>query len=187
MSEEDKEFLLNLARQSIKYFLENNEILKIDEDGLPSPALKEKRATFVTLTIDENLRGCIGRLKAIKPLYQDVIENAVNSAFYDRRFRLLAPEELMKVKIEISVLTPPQKLSYQTPKELLQKLESSRDGVIIEKDFHLATYLPQVWIELPSKEEFLTSLCLKAGLKPDEWKNNALDVKIYRVEHLEEK
>ncbi|MDP2856060.1 MAG: AmmeMemoRadiSam system protein A [bacterium] len=187
MGEKDKEFLLNLARQSIKYFLENNEILKIDENGLSSPALKEKRATFVTLTINENLRGCIGRLKAIKPLYQDVIENAINSAFYDGRFKPLAPEEFLKIKIEISVLTPPQEITYRTAEELLQKLEPPRHGVIIEKDFHLATYLPQVWIELPSKEEFLTSLCLKAGLSANEWKNNTLLVKIYEVESFEEK
>jgi len=187
MGEKDKEFLLNLARQSIKYFLENNEILKIDESGLPSHALKEKRATFVTLTINENLRGCIGRLKAIKPLYQDVIENAINSAFYDGRFKPLAPEEFLKIKIEISVLTPPQEITYQTTEELLQKLEPPHHGVIIEKDFHLATYLPQVWIELPLKEEFLTSLCLKAGLSANEWKNNTLRVKIYEVESFEEK
>lgn len=188
LPEKDKKFLLSLARKSIGFFLENNSFLKLSDNEIRSlsPVLKENRATFVTLTENGYLRGCIGHLEAIQPLFEDVIENAVNAAFFDFRFPPLTKKELEKIKIEISILTPPQELKYQNPSELLNLLRPNIDGVIIQKGIYQATYLPQVWEEIPNKKEFISSLCLKAGLPVDIWEKEKLNIKIYQVESFEE-
>lgn len=182
---EEANFLLKLARESLKYFLEKGEILKKEESKIPL-SLKEKGCCFVTLKINNQLRGCVGRLYPLKPLYQDVIENAVRAGFFDSRFPPLKKEELEKVKIEISILDLPEDFSYQSPKELLNFLQEKKPGVILEKDGFLATFLPQVWEELPNPQEFLSALCLKAGLPPHLWKEEKINVKIYQVEKIEE-
>jgi len=188
LTERDKKFLLKLARESIKYYLERQDLLTVSAEELKrySPTLLEKLATFVTLTEYEQLRGCIGHLEAIEPLYQDVIENAVNAAFFDFRFLPLDKKELNLIKIEISILTKPQPLDYQTPEDLINSLRKNIDGVIIKKGPFEATYLPQVWEQIPDKEEFLSSLCVKAGLPSDIWKKEKLEVKIYQVESFKE-
>jgi AmmeMemoRadiSam system protein A len=188
LTERDKKFLLKLARESIKYYLERQDLLTVSAEELKrySPTLLEKLATFVTLTEYEQLRGCIGHLEAIEPLYQDVIENAVNAAFFDFRFLPLDKKELNLIKIEISILTKPQPLDYQTPEDLINSLRKNIDGVIIKKGPFEATYLPQVWEQIPDKEEFLGSLCVKAGLPSDIWKKEKLEVKIYQVESFKE-
>lgn len=189
LTEKEKNCLLAFARKSIEYYLKNNDLLKLSDDELKnlSEALKIKRACFVTLTENGHLRGCIGHLEPILPLYQAVIENAINAAFFDFRFLPLNHSELNKIKIEISVLTSPQPLSYKNPAELLKLLKPNVDGVIIQKEENQATYLPQVWEEIQDKEEFLSSLCLKAGLTPDAWKKENLEVRIYQVEKFKEK
>ena len=188
LTERDKKFLLKLARESIKYYLERQDLLTVSAEELKrySPTLLEKLATFITLTEYEQLRGCIGHLEAIEPLYQDVIENAVNAAFFDFRFLPLDKKELNLIKIEISILTKPQPLDYQTPEDLINSLRKNIDGVIIKKGPFEATYLPQVWEQIPDKEEFLSSLCVKAGLPSDIWKKEKLEVKIYQVESFKE-
>jgi len=188
LAERDKKFLLKLARESIKYYLDQQDLLSISPDELKrySPILLEKLATFVTLTEYEQLRGCIGHLEANQPLYQDIIENAVNAAFFDFRFLPLDKKELNIIKIEISILTKPQPLNYRTYKDLLNSLHKNIDGIIIKKDLYQATYLPQVWKQIPEKEEFLNSLCVKAGLPFDIWKKEKLEVKIYQVENFKE-
>lgn len=188
LTERDKKFLLKLARESIKYYLERQDLLTVSTEELKrySPTLLEKLATFVTLSEYEQLRGCIGHLEAIQPLYQDVIENAVNAAFFDFRFLPLDKKELNLIKIEISILTKPQPLDYQTPEDLINSLRKNIDGVIIKKGPFEATYLPQVWEQIPDKEEFLSSLCVKAGLPSDIWKKEKLEVKIYQVESFKE-
>ena len=188
LTERDKKFLLKLARESIKYYLERQDLLTVSAEELKrySPTLLEKLATFVTLTEYEQLRGCIGHLEAIEPLYQDVIENAVNAAFFDFRFLPLDKKELNLIKIEISILTKPQPLDYQTPEDLINSLRKNIDGVIIKKGPFEATYLPQVWEQIPDKEEFLSSLCVKAGLPSDIWKKEKLEVKIYQVESFKD-
>ncbi len=188
LTEKDKKFLLGLARQSIAYFLQYHKPLEIDEKELEnySPTIKQKRGCFVTLTIDNELRGCIGCFESNKPLYQTIIEMAISAAFFDYRFSPLSKEELEQIKIEISILTPPQELKYNDALDLLQKLKPLKHGVIIIKGNYQATYLPQVWEQIPGKEEFINSLCLKAGLPFDCWKKEKLDVKIYEVESFKE-
>ena len=185
INKENKKFLLELARKTIinrskKIFLTEEEINNL------SDKLKEKRGCFVTLTIKKNLRGCIGYILPVAPLYQSVIENAYNAAFTDPRFSPVRSEEIDKLNIEISVLTIPEKIQYCDKNDLLCKLNSYEDGLIIKKGFSSATFLPQVWEQLPNKEEFLTHLCLKAGLCFNEWESGSLEVEKYNVEAFEE-
>lgn len=182
----EKDYLLNLARRSIKNYLGSSQRLKISEDEVPSERLKEERACFVTLTIKEELRGCIGHILPIQELYQDVIDNAVSAAFQDPRFFPLTEEELQKVKIEISILTVPQPLPFVSPSDLLVKLQPGKDGVILKKNYQQATFLPQVWEELPKKEDFLRHLCEKAGLNSNCWQEKDLKIETYQVEAFEE-
>jgi len=187
MIQESQKFLLNLARRSLDYYFKNNKILKINENELTDLTLKEKRGIFVTLTKKGQLRGCIGHLEAIQPIYLDVIENSLSAAFNDRRFIPLQESELADIKMEISVLTKPQELKYCSLQDLLDKLIPFKNGVIIEKGKKGATYLPQVWEDLPNKEDFLNSLCEKAGLDSEEWKRGELKVYTYEVEAFAEK
>mgnify|MGYP001597960380 FL=1 len=144
----------------------------------------EKKACFVTLTISGELRGCIGSLEARQELWKDVVENARNAAFSDPRFNPLTREELKEVKIEISVLSVPEKIEYKNEKDLKNKIKGK--GVIIQKNFYSATYLPQVWEQLKNEEEFLSSLCRKARLPGNSWRNKKLDVWTYSVKSIEE-
>ena len=142
--------------------------------------------TFVTLKTEEQLRGCIGSLTSTEPLAAGICRNAINAAFQDPRFKPLTAQELGKVEIEVSILTEPQPLRYNDGKELLEKLRPHIDGVIIRLDQASATFLPQVWEQLPQPQEFLTQLCLKAGLASDAWQNSKLEVSTYQVQYFEE-
>jgi len=152
------------------------------ETSVSDNELREKRGTFVTLTKNGLLRGCIGHIEPIQEIYKDVIDNALSAAFQDPRFPPLKKEEMKDVEIEISVLTQPQGLVYTSVGDLLNKLQPLRDGVIIEKGKKGATYLPQVWEDLMEKEDFLSSLCEKASLLADEWKSGKLKVFTYQAE-----
>jgi len=182
MEQKSKKYILNLAKQAIKHFLFTGEILKIDESELIDKSLAADGACFVTLTIFGQLRGCIGHTEAIQPLYLDVIENSIAAAFDDPRFPPLTEEELEKIDIEVSVLSPAMVLSFSSPEDLLSKIRPNVDGVILQKGDYAATYLPQVWEQIKSKEEFLSSLCIKAGLSPDEWQTKDITVLTYQVE-----
>ncbi|MSU75586.1 MAG: AmmeMemoRadiSam system protein A [Candidatus Magasanikbacteria bacterium] len=188
--ESEKKILLRLARQSIEYFLDTGKKLVLGRDSsrpVPTPeSFIEPRACFVTLTKDFELRGCIGSLEAIRPLYLDVIENAYAAAFEDGRFFSVTKEELSEIHIEVSVLTPPQPLVFSSADELLNKLTVGVDGVIISKGNKSATYLPQVWDEILDKNDFLSSLCLKADLAPDDWQKPGIKVETYQVEIITE-
>ena len=111
---------------------------------------------------------------------------AINAAFRDPRFRPLQPDEVAQVKIEVSVLTEPIPLRYKGKEDLLSQLKPGVDGLIIKKGYHQATFLPQVWEQLPQKEAFLSQLCLKAGLDGDAWEKGDLEVSVYQVQAFEE-
>lgn len=176
----EKSFLLKLARKTIEQFFNSKEKLKITDAEVPFDKLKEKRAVFITLTQEDNLRGCIGCLEAERPLYQEVIDKALCAAFQDPRFFPLSREELPNIKICISILTVPKSLAYKDYNDLLQKLTPNKDGVILKKGFASATYLPKVWEELPEKGLFLSSLCEKAGLESNAWQY-PLEVATYQT------
>jgi AmmeMemoRadiSam system protein A len=185
LTEDQGKYLVALARRTIERALfEQKEPEKQDPD-LPA-IYDEERGTFVTLTIDGNLRGCIGHIIPQESLLEGIKINAVNAAFRDPRFRRLTKEEFEKIHVEISILTEPKPLSYSDGDDLLKKLRPDVDGVIIKKGFHQATFLPQVWEQLPRKEDFLSHLCLKAGLSGDAWRTGDLEVSIYQVQAFEE-
>jgi len=136
----------------------------------------------VTLTIGDNLRGCIGHITPQETLFEGIKINAINAAFRDPRFSPLSKKEWERVKIEISVLTDPEELPYEDAPDLLNKLRAGVDGVILKKGYYQATFLPQVWEQLPKKEDFLGHLCVKAGLDRDDWKKEKLEVSTYQVQ-----
>ena len=164
---DDLKVLLKLARLSILEEFEKKPLIDKDEWIKKYPFLTQKRASFVTLKKDSNLRGCIGSILPHRMLIDDIIYNAKAAAFEDPRFPPLTPEEFDKIKIEISLLTIPQKLEYEDKDDLRKKIKIGVDGVILQLANHQATFLPSVWEELPNFELFFAHLCLKAGLPGD--------------------
>jgi len=155
--------LLELARVSI--LNEFNNSFKIDKQMLLKkfPVLNEQRACFVTINLNNKLRGCIGSLVAHRSLLEDVLDNAHGSAFSDLRFNRLTYEEFNDINIEISVLTPAIKLPYENVEDLKNKIKVGVHGVILELEGKRATFLPQVWEQIPSFDNFFTQLSKKAG------------------------
>ena len=133
------------------------------------PELREMGATFVTLTRNGQLRGCIGSLEASRPLLADVQENARNAAFRDPRFDPLSVEELLLTRVEVSLLTPPEAMSFTSEADALARLRPQVDGVIFSAGRHRATFLPQVWEQLPEPADFIARLKQKAGLPAGYW------------------
>ena len=185
LTEEEGKYLLSVARRTIDQALSGKEGLEKGDSDL-SPLFDEQRGTFVTLTIGGKLRGCIGHIIPQEALIEGIRINAINAAFKDPRFRPLSKNEWKRVKIEVSILTEPEILSYSDADDLLKKLRPGIDGVIIKKGYHQSTFLPQVWEQLPQKEEFLNHLCLKAGLDGDEWKKGRIEVSTYQAQAFEE-
>ncbi len=181
LTEEEKKFLLELARKSIQHYLSTGNKLQLDPSEVPSKNLVENGACFVSLHKGKELRGCIGSLEAKRPLFMDVIENAVASAVGDPRFYPLTSIELQKVRISISVLTEPMELPVNSPEELLEKLIPDKHGLIIRQGIARATFLPVVWEQLQEKEEFLKHLSMKAGLPPDGWKDPKTKFFVYEA------
>lgn len=185
LTQEEKDILLRLAREAIERAVRGQERKPLDLASLP-PRLREPGASFVTLTMAGNLRGCIGALEPYQPLAEDVCEHAVAAALQDFRFPPLQSEELPHIEIEISRLTLPVPLTYTTPEDLLAKLRPGVDGVILRDGFHRATFLPQVWAKLPDPADFLDNLCYKMGVSPTLWRQKHLDVLVYQVEEFHE-
>jgi AmmeMemoRadiSam system protein B/AmmeMemoRadiSam system protein A len=154
--------LIALARSAIESSLFDTKEIRSDV-----PWLQQCGATFVTLTKDGQLRGCIGSLEAARPLGTDVAENALGAAFRDPRFPRLAADEWPRCQVEVSLLSAPKRLEFADEDDLLAQLEPGVDGVILELDGRRATFLPQVWESLPDKRAFLGELVKKAGLPAD--------------------
>lgn len=183
LTEDEKTFLLRLARAAITAAVAGQLPPPVDKSQI-TPALAENGASFVTLTIDGHLRGCIGSLEAFQPLIKDVQTRAVQAALEDNRFYPLTLAELSTVKIEISRLTPSVPLSYADPLELPRLIRPGVDGVVLSDGWRRATYLPQVWEQLPNPTDFLSSLCQKMGAPRSLWRERLLDVETYQVEEF---
>lgn len=153
---------------------------------LADPDFETMCGTFVTLTMEGQLRGCIGSLEPDEVIREGVRANALNAAFHDPRFPPVTSRELDKIDIEISILTRPRVLVYTDGKDLAAKLRCGIDGVIIRKGAARATFLPQVWDQLPQPEDFLGHLCRKAGLAGDAWQTDDLEVMTYQVQYFHE-
>lgn len=184
LTSEDKKALLELARSAIASRLVPGRAVK--RPAHPSKALGEKRGCFVTLHQGGVLRGCIGTIEAVQPLALCVEENAKNAAFHDPRFQPLQRSELDQVDIEISILSEPRVLVFKDEKDLKRQLIPGVHGVILSRGGRRATFLPQVWEQLPDKTAFLEHLCTKAGMEPDCWKAEGVTVAVYQVEHFSE-
>lgn len=179
---QEKKVMLSLARSVIRG--------KLFRTHQPEPTisdhLKEKRACFVTLTINRSLRGCIGHILPVQEVWKDIQENAVSSAFYDPRFSPLTKDEFDLIRIEISILTIPKQFSYESPDKLVGFLRRYKPGVILQKGYNEATFLPKVHDDIPNPEIFLSELCMKAGMESDAWKHPGVTIKTYAAEIIEE-
>lgn len=185
LTAEEKWFLLHLARGAMECAVKGLPIPEL-QHKLLTPSLREQGASFVTLTIDGDLRGCIGALEAYQPLAQDVLEHAVDAALKDPRFMPVSQRELRDIHIEISRLTEPVPLAYSSPADLPAKLTPYVDGVILKSGRRRATFLPQVWQQLPRPEDFLDHLCTKMGARSSLWREEKLEVLVYQVEEFHE-
>ncbi len=185
LTNDEKKLLLKLARQAIKSSVGGTEVVAFDLTKMPK-RLQEKGATFVTLTIHGGLRGCIGALEAYLPLAEDVREHAIAAASQDYRFQPVRPDELSKIKIEISRLTTPVDVEYSDAADLLNRLRPGIDGVILQDGAHRATFLPQVWEKLPDAAVFLSYLCNKMGASENLWRWKKIRVRTYQVEEFHE-
>lgn len=180
LSKELREELLKYARLSIENYFKNKKPLELPLNGYPE--LNQPAAVFVTLTSGGRLRGCIGTMEARSTLADAVTQFAVSAAFEDPRFGPLRPEELSKIKIEISVLSPLRKV--ESYKDVIEK----KHGVYVRKGRASGTYLPQVWEHFSTRDEFLSSLCQeKAGLDAGAWKERSTALYVYTVDRFEEK
>ena len=165
LSRDQQVFLLDLARRTISFYLEKGKDLKEKTDD---PALLEKRGAFVTLKVDDELRGCIGYPLPHKSLFQTIIDCAIAAASQDFRFAAIKKEELPRLNIEISVLTLPRKVKD------VSEIKIGEHGIILSKGPHRGLLLPQVPVEWDwDLETYLNHGCLKAGLAEEEWKKGA--------------
>jgi AmmeMemoRadiSam system protein A len=181
----EKITLLQLARQALESGVCGEPLAPI-ENALLTPTLCADGASFVTLTIRGNLRGCIGALEPYQPLAEDVREHAMAAALEDYRFPPVQESELSSIEIEVSRLTVPVSLKYTDADDLITKLRPGMDGVILRDGFRRATFLPQVWDKIPDSVEFLKNLCYKMGSAPETWRSKHLKVLIYQVEEFSE-
>ena len=165
LTPEEERTCLKLARQALDHYFKTGKNLR---PPVKAGTLKEKRGAFVTLTIGGELRGCIGYPLPVKPLDETIIEMAVAAATQDTRFEPLVANELNQLKIEISVLGLPEPVSDPG------QVEVGRHGIIVSKGFYKGLLLPQVPVEHGwDRETYLSHGCLKAGLRPEEWKTGA--------------
>ena len=184
-TQEQRRFLLGLARRTVREVTSTGRLPEVSADGLDA-SLTATRGCFVTLTKGGTLRGCIGHIQPVMPLYQAIIDNARRAAIRDPRFLPVSAREAGELEIEISVLTVPQPLAFSSPDDLLHRLHVHEDGVVLRIGDRGATYLPQVWEQLPDKVDFLDSLAEKAGCSRRDWRGPGVTVAIYHVESFKE-
>lgn len=186
LSTEEQDLLLTIAANAVKAAAYRRQPEPLELSLLPA-ALQEDGACFVTITKSGDLRGCIGSLEAFQPLSLDVQQRAMQAAAEDPRFPPVTPAELPSLEIEISRLTQPEALPYEKPADLMRLLRPGVDGVILSDGHRRATFLPQVWEQLPEAENFLSHLCVKMGARADLWRSKVLDVQIYHVQEFSQK
>ncbi len=185
LSEDERRQLLALARASVSAAAAGKPLPQIKLDDLSSN-LREPGACFVTLHKHGDLRGCTGVLVAQIPLAEEVIKTAAQTALHDPRFMPVSPDEVPEIDIEVSVLTPPQKLDVPDPRNLPKLIRPGIDGVTLYRGPYRATFLPQVWDKIPDPVEFLGRLCQKMGLPMQAWQQPGMQVEVYQVEEFSE-
>ena len=176
--------LINAARQAIKWRLEHGKIEKINfKEPLPAP-LRSFRASFITLKLKGELRGCIGTVTANRPLIIDVIENACKATFEDPRFEPLSIDELDYLSVSVSILSTPRAMKFRDEPDLLRQIKPDIDGLILQDQNRTGFFLPSVWASLPEAEVFLRQLKGKAGLPPNHW-SSSLQIHRFSAEIFE--
>lgn len=191
LSVEEGEFLVKLARRAVKEYLSKAVIIEPPEDT--PEKLKKESGVFVTIEkiyldpilrkATKELRGCIGYPEPILPLVEATIRASIAAATEDPRFPPLGLKELNEVIFEVSVLTPPKKIEYRSPEELLDQIKIGRDGIIIEAGIAKGLLLPQVPVEYGwNAEEFLDHACLKAGIRENAWREGRVNVYIFQAQ-----
>ena len=181
LTKDDIDLLFDIARTALrKTIVEEDHHWQPDLKALPDP-LRQPAATFVTLYTDGKLHGCIGSVEPRLPMAWDVAKNAIAAARHDPRFPVLRPDELDRTEVEISILTPLQKVPYTTVDDLLSKIRPGVDGVMVERGWQRGLLLPQVWEQIPNPREFLGHVALKAGASPDIYLDPATNVYIFQV------
>lgn len=172
LTENEGKIAVKLARDTIETYLKSGRTIDGSETVLPS-VFNENRGVFVTLTKDELLRGCIGHPYPDSPLKYAITDSAISAAFRDPRFPPLHTDEMKRIVVEVTILTPPKRIEA-SPKELPGKIEIGRHGLIVKKGYHQGLLLPQVAPENDMDEiDFLSHTCLKAGLEYDAWLTGA--------------
>lgn len=185
LSAPERDYLLRLARLTLTSVTAGRSPPKPDPAKAPA-ACRAVKGCFVTLTKAGELRGCIGNILPDGPLDQAVIQNARRAALEDPRFPPVTAAEARTLRIEISVLTVPEPLAFNSPEDLLARLEPHQDGVVLRIGDRVATFLPQVWEQLPEKTEFLDHLAAKSGSPASAWRGRDVRVSTYRVEAFAE-
>jgi len=179
ITEKEKGVLLLAARESIKRLFEQTPRTQIDYQQYPS--LKLQLGAFVTLRLEEALRGCIGYVLTKATLYDTVCEAAKQAAFSDPRFFPLTKEEFEKIKIEISILSSPQRIKDY------DEIIIGKHGLILDEGYIRAVLLPQVAVANNYlREQFLSALCEKGGLLPDTWKVQKLNLQVFTATIISE-
>ena len=183
---EEQKILLRLAREAMERGVCGEALASLDLSSMPL-SLREEGSSFITITSQGQLRGCIGVLEAYQPLAEDVRQHAVAAALRDPRFPAVQQGELRGIQIEISRLTRPVPLEYRDANDLLSRLRPHMDGVILRDGlYRRATFLPQVWVKISNPADFLDNLCYKLGLEPDTWRHRHFEVLTYQVEEFHE-
>lgn len=186
LSEEEQQVLLELAEAAVELYVKEQMVFEPEVDRFAEfPRLRESRGAFVTLKKQGQLRGCTGSLVGRAPLYLTVRDNAIKAAAEDPRFKPVTEEELAEITLSISVLDVPRPLEVASPQEYPEKL-THQDGVILVNGRYSATYLPQVWEQIPDTVEFLSQLCLKGGVRPDCWQDPDTQLYTYRAQEFGE-
>jgi AmmeMemoRadiSam system protein A len=185
LTKEEREILLLLAREALIEGVQGKTLAPLDLENLP-PHITQPGATFVTLTINQKLRGCIGSLEPTRPMVEDVRVHAVAAALEDYRFPPVKTDEVDQLEIEISRLTPPQLIEAPNVDDLLSQIRPGLDGVILKSGDRRATFLPQVWEKVPEVDVFLAMLCRKMGFPADYWRRGDVEILIYQVEKFQE-
>lgn len=179
-SQAEQQILQSIAKESILTGLEQQHPLEVNLSEY-SESLQKERATFVTLKISDNLRGCIGTLSPHQALVKDVAHNAYAAAFQDSRFPALSPQEYEQLKYHISILSNTSPMQFDSEQSLLAQIRPGIDGLVLKDNNRQGTFLPSVWEQLPEPKAFLQHLKNKAGLPTDYW-SNTLQVSRYTVE-----
>ena len=186
LSREDRKSLILVAKQAIEYALPSGGRSKLEVNPREfSAALQQSRATFVTLNLRAELRGCIGTLEAHQPLVCDVAHNAHAAAFSDPRFFPVTAQEYPELDIHISILSPATPMVFSSENDLISQLQPGIDGLVLQEGIYKGTFLPSVWESLADARQFLAHLKRKAGLPIDYW-SDSLQVYRYTTESFGE-